>query len=211
VTDPESFFTDIYQHRRWGDPAQGQSCSGPGSSAAETEAIRAALPGLLEELGCRSLLDVPCGDFFWMQLVPLEVQYLGGDIVADMVRDNIHTFSNDKRMFFRMDIIKDPLPRADLLLCRDCLVHLSYAHIFSALRNIFESECKYLLTTTFPKQTKNADITTGSWRPINLQLHPFGLPAPTSLIAEPQPPDGTWQDKSLGLWDLVALRRGKKQ
>lgn len=210
MTDPEDFFTDVFHRRKWGNPDKGESVSGPGSSAAETEAIRAALPGLLDELGCHSLLDVPCGDFFWMRLVPLEVQYFGGDIVADLIRDNIRKFSNDKRMFFRMDIIRDPLPRADMVLCRDCLVHLSFAHLFSALKNILESECRYLLTTTFPKQAMNTDIHTGSWRPINLQLHPIGLPAPMALIAEPQPPDGAWQDKALGLWSLEALR-GKKR
>ena len=31
------------------------------------------------------------------------------------------------------DITRDPLPRADAILCRDCLVHLSFANIAAAV------------------------------------------------------------------------------
>ena len=38
------------------------SLSGPGSVLAQTASVRRRLPGLLRELNCSSLLDLPCGD-----------------------------------------------------------------------------------------------------------------------------------------------------
>jgi len=67
---PVQIFTEIYQQRRWGDE---ESVSGPGSSVEESASVRAALPLLIKELGASSLLDVPCGDFFWMRMVDLDI------------------------------------------------------------------------------------------------------------------------------------------
>jgi hypothetical protein len=97
-------------------------------------------------------------------------------------------------------------PAADLLLCRDCLVHLSFADIDKALRNIRRSSLAYLLTTTFPAESVNADIVTGDWRPLNLQAAPFNLPTPVELINEGcTEGDGAFADKSLGLWRIRDL------
>ena len=64
---PEQVFAEFYRDNKWGDA---ESVSGAGSNLAQTEEVRRVLPGLLAELGCRSMLDVPCGDFYWMRLVP---------------------------------------------------------------------------------------------------------------------------------------------
>ena len=195
---PEQVFTEEYRRNRraWKEK---DSSSGPGSSLAQTEAIRRILPGLLEELGCRSLLDLPCGDFFWMRLLDLDVEYTGGDIVEEIVETNRERYATDRRRFLRLDLLNDDLPRADLVLCRDCLVHLSFEHIARALANIRASGSKWLLTTTFAGRDRNEDILTGLWRPINLQLPPFNFPEPTRLIDEESPLEDQ-QDKRLGLW-----------
>ena len=79
------------------------------------------------------MLDVPCGDFYWMRLVPLDVDYTGGDIVSDIVARNQAQYGDERRRFLRLDLLQDPLPAADLIFCRDCLVHLSNAHIRRAV------------------------------------------------------------------------------
>jgi hypothetical protein len=94
------------------------------------------------------------------------------------------------------------VPRADLVLCRDCLVHISHRNVAKALRNIIASGSDFLLTTTFVERTENTDIIIG-WYPINLQLPPFSWPAPIMLIDEGSSEQA---DKRLGLWDLRALR-----
>lgn len=198
---PEEIFTNIYQGNKWKNP---ESLSGSGSTLAETEQIRLVLPGLLAELRCRSMLDVPCGDFNWMRFVSLEVDYIGGDIVADLVTVNQARYGNERRRFVRLDLLQDCLPAADLILCRDCLVHLSYHYIFQALTNIRASGATYLLTTTFENQARNVDTITPVWRAINLRLPPFSFPPPLRLIDEcaRQPLS---RGKHLGLWRVADL------
>ncbi|HYH44625.1 MAG TPA: hypothetical protein VEG34_03005 [Thermoanaerobaculia bacterium] len=68
-----------------------ESVSGVGSTLRETARLREALPGLIREEGVRSLLDIPCGDFHWMQHVALDVEdveYTGADVVPEIVAAN---------------------------------------------------------------------------------------------------------------------------
>ncbi len=194
-------FELIHRENLWGDE---RSRSGPGSTLEDTTAVRAALPPLLERLSVRSLLDVPCGDFSWMSTVPLDVEYYGGDIVPGIVDDVRRRYGGPHRHFALVDLVRGPLPNADLVLCRDCLVHLSFADIRRALHVIRASGSTYLLTTTFRDRRANRDIPTGAWRPLDLTLPPFSLGAPLELIDERCARAG-WSDKSLGLWRVADL------
>lgn len=198
---PERIFTRYYQINRWGDD---ESVSGAGSNLQQTAEVRRVLPGLLAELGVQSLLDVPCGDFNWLKLVPLDVDYIGGDIVAELVARNEAEYGNERRRFLRLDLLEDALPVVDLIFCRDCLVHLSEAHVCRALANIRASGATYLLTTTFPARQVNEDIPTGWWRPLNLCRPPFNFPTPLRLIDE-QCPNPDYPDKHLGLWRVADI------
>lgn len=198
---PNKLFSDIYEQNKWGDA---ETRSGAGSSLAQTEEVRKMLPLLIEELGCCSLLDIPCGDFHWMRLVPLEVNYIGGDIVPELVDDNQRRYGNERRQFLHLDLIQDRLPSVDLVLCRDCLVHLSNSHIIQALTHLKGSGSRYLLTTTFVNLKVNENIPTGYWRPLNLQLPPFNFPPPLRVVDE-KCPRPEYKDKHLGLWQMVDL------
>jgi hypothetical protein len=51
-----------------------------------TAAIRRLLPGLFAEFGVRSLLDIHCGDFVWMEQISASSdQYIGADIVEPLI------------------------------------------------------------------------------------------------------------------------------
>jgi hypothetical protein len=142
-----------------------------------------------------------------MQHVELGVErYLGADIVREQVERNQEKYARADRTFLWLDATGDPLPRADLILSRDLLVHLSFGDIEAALKNFKRSGAEYLLTTTFPRTTQNREILTGDWRPINLQLPPFNFPGPQYLVNEHCTENGgRYADKSLGLWKLEAL------
>lgn len=203
--DFEEVFTAIYHQNLWMDE---RSASGQGSNLAQTEALRAELPGLLARAGVRTMLDAPCGDFHWMKEVELPVErYLGADIVEELVERNRRLYGGEKRAFVKLDVTRDAVPRVDLILCRDCLVHLSFADIRAALRNFKASGSRYLLTTTFTARAENHDeIRIGEWRPLNLQMPPFSFPEPIELLDEQCPHEGgNWRDKSLGLWPLDRL------
>ena len=103
-------------------------------------------------------------------------------------------------------LIKDRLPEADMILCRDCLVHFAFDDVFRALRNIAASGATYLVTTHFEGDRENRDIITGEWRPLNLERRPFGFPPPLRLINENcTEGGGNYADKSLGIWRISDL------
>lgn len=110
--------------------------SGKGSNLEATTKLRQILPELLRELGATSMLDLPCGDFFWMSHVDLnDIDYIGGDIVPDLIATNQVMHSSSRRRFEVIDLIAGPIPAADVIFVRDCLVHLP-THVEVALRNI---------------------------------------------------------------------------
>jgi hypothetical protein len=194
-------FERIFRENTWGDA---ESRSGLGSSLRYTATIRAELPRLIEESGFQSMLDIPCGDFAWMRMLALDIDYIGGDIVPQLVERDQRLFGDERRRFVRMDIVRDNLPNVDLVFCRDCLVHLSFEDAMRALGNVKRSGSNYLLTTTYVDRQSNRDIRTGDWRTLNLRLPPFNLPPPLRLIDERAPQDG-FRDKSLGLWRIADL------
>jgi len=195
----EDRFKHIYETNHWDEA---ESVSGPGSTLEETEPIRRELPALLAELGASSLLDLPCGDFHWMQHTELSgVRYIGGDLFGDLIESNQEKHSCDGVEFQKIDLVNDTLPAVDVILCRDCLVHLSFADAQAALSNIARSGAGWLLATSFPSVTRNDDIVTGQWRPINLTLPPFNLPEPEQVIGE-NCTDSEFADKKLSLWPV---------
>lgn len=201
VGSREQVFTDIYKDRVWGDP---ESYSGTGSNLTQTEEIRREIPALLEKIACETLLDVPCGDFYWMRLLDLNVNYTGGDIVAELIERNRELYETERREFIVIDIVQDDIPRADLILCRDCLVHLCNKDIFSALANMKASGSEFLLTTTYTRLKRNHDTPTGSHRTLGLHLPPFNFPEPLHIIDE-KCPDPGYDDKALALYRIADI------
>lgn len=195
----QAVFTNIYRDNIW---QNAESRSGPGSTVARTAPLRPVLLALFEELGVRSLLDAPCGDFNWMKEMPLgEIQYTGVDVVVDVIERNQRLHGQPGRRFLVADIAADPLPTADLILCRDGLVHLSDGDVLRVLDRFRRSGARYLLATTFPAQPANVDIAAGHWRPMNLEIAPFHLPAPLRRVSDGCTAAG-YTDKALGLWEL---------
>jgi SAM-dependent methyltransferase len=186
-----------------------ESRSGEGSDLVYTRKLIQDLPILFRMLGIRSILDIPCGDFNWMRKADLAgLNYTGADIVDELILKNATAYAKGKIRFCTLDLLSDPLPKADLILCRDCLVHFSYADIRRAFQNFAASGSKYLLMTTFVNRTSNADLATGTnWRPLNFEQEPFLLPPPLTVINEElSEADGAYSDKSLALWEIEILR-----
>lgn len=204
VRSPGEVFTDYFRSNKWGDA---ESLSGKGSNLASTAELRSLLPQILRDLGARSLLDVPCGDFHWMAHVDLAgIDYTGGDIVPELIDRNRARHAGDGVAFRVIDLIAGPVPAADVIFCRDCLVHLSNAHVLAALANIRRSGATWLLTTTFPESGTNADIATGQWRAVDLTKPPFSLPAPQRMYRETYSGEkGQQADKMLALWRIGDL------
>ena len=198
-------FVRIHETNLWGADT---SVSGVGSELDATAAIRERLPALLKERGVRSMLDAPCGDHRWMASLDLDLDlYVGMDIVPSIIEALQQRYQGDmRRSFVLADMTRDPLPRCDLILSRDCLVHFSFATLRRAVRNLQASGATWLLTTTFPELERNEDIEDADWRPLNFERAPLDWPAPVEVINERcTEAGGAYADKSLALWRLVDL------
>lgn len=205
--DIGAVFNRIYESNYWGSS---ESVSGPGSSQSHAGILAEHISNLLTKLNIQSIVDAPCGDFNWIRHLDLsKVDYTGVDIVPALIEKNITNYSQLNIKFLTMDLVKDPLPRADLIINRDCLVHFSYAHIHKALNNMIRSGSTYLMTTSFPRLKVNYNITTGDWRPINLEIPPFRFPRPLFILTEPFEKKFEKENKGkiLGIWRLNELSK----
>jgi hypothetical protein len=198
IGDIKKIFTDIFLKNEWGGA---ESVSGPGSNLEQTKVLINKLPLLFKQYNIQSILDIPCGDFYWMSNVDLTgIDYTGADIVDRIIYDNQNNYP--KYSFINLNLVSSRLPKTDLIFCRDCLVHLPYDDIYKAINNIKNSGSKYLLTTSFTDHD-NIDMFIGGWRPINLCKEPFNLPKPIYIINEGcTEDDGNYKDKSMHLWQI---------
>lgn len=200
----QRIFETIYRQNAWGDP---ESFSGPGSGLARASLFRGEFEALIRELHVGTLLDAPCGDFNWLQHFDLSIErYIGVDIVPALISGNYSRSRSSNCSFITRDIVCDTLPRCDLVLCRDALIHLSNAEVFATIRNFKRTGSTWLLTNTWPGHPDNVDIETGGWRTLNLETAPFNFPPPLRVIDEKCfGGGGAYRDKSLALWKLATL------
>lgn len=180
--------------------------NGPGSSWDKTERIRSELPALLRELGVKSLLDYGCGEPAWIgqTMLEVEVEYVGVDVVPELIgRCEACYGASGAARFLLLEDFDQPLPRADLILARDCLAHLSLDDVFVALAQMRASDAEWLLVTSCRSQTSNPTGKTGGFRPLSFRAPPFSFGEPELWIDELE------DDKSLGLWRMSdAVPRG---
>lgn len=206
--DEKELFTQVYLEGTW---QVLESRSGLGSSLEYTGCIREHLPTILKKLNIKSLIDVGCGDFNWMKEIDLSFldAYLGTDIVEELIADNIKMYAKNNINFAAANIITDPLPKADAILCRSVVSLMFEKDTLAALANMQKSGATYLLLTTFPDISVNCELPaimrTTLWaRPLNFQIWPFNFPKPLMTIVERT--EGVLTiDKCLGIWRMEDL------
>lgn len=202
----QQIFQQIFDKNAWG---MDESRSGAGSTLTATEHLRRELPRIVAMVGARTFLDAPCGDFNWMRHCELGVDhYTGADIVPALVERLRNQHASPTRSFIQLDITKDPLPHADIFLCRDCFIHLSFAHIHDVIDNFLRSDCKHLLVSTYRDMRGNVDNFTGGVRMLNLTLPPFGFPQPIEYIVDR---GEAGFDRNLGLWSREQIANADRR
>ena len=195
-------FTLIYKYNYWSSKI---SKSGDGSSLEKTKNIITNLETIIKNYNIQKILDVPCGDFYWMKnfLKNKNIKYQGGDIVEELIEELNIKYGSSNKNFFNIDITSDNLPSADLLLCRDCFIHFSNEDIFKALKNFSRSNINYFLITHTINETsiENSDIFTGEYRFIDLFSKPFNLNKKTLLSFQDDPKNNKINNqKQMSLW-----------
>ncbi len=183
----KTVFTSIYKSKHWaqhGDlPDEYISVSGHGSNI-NTEQSNNLISSLVEFINknnINSILDMPCGDFLWMNKLLKQVEirnYLGLDIVEDIINQNIKLYENENISFKACDIVDyETSEDFDLVLMRDFFIHTNNEDIKRILINIKKMNIKYFAFENY-NISKNVDVIPGKHRKINLKLHPFNLMEP---------------------------------
>ena len=194
----EEWFSHIYRNYRWNSK---ESRSGKGSELIQTVEVRKIIPDIIKKYNIKSVLDIPCGDFNYMKEIQMECDYIGADIVYDLIEDNKRKYPEID--FRHLNLISDNLPKSDLVICRDCLVHLNTFDCVQSILNIKKSGAKYLLVTSFTFWKNNIELPRSGWRKMNMELPPYNL-RPIEIFNEKFHNDHN-RDKSLILVDMNSM------
>ena len=194
-------FSQIYADQVWVGRKDQDSLSGAGSTQVATGQLVDQLSDFLQEVGCRRLVDIGCGDFNWMRKVRGDFEYLGIDAVAEVIRANNASFANGRRKFICLDATRAAVEPGDVALCREVLFHLSFRDGIQLLRNIEAAGFRYVLLTNDKSVWFNSDIRNGDYRRVNLQKSPYVLPRPDRELVD----DKVSRRRVLAVWPGAAL------
>lgn len=182
--DPD-IFDKIYENSYWGKG------SGGGSSPEATQPYKVFLEDFIRQYNIKSIVDLGCGDWQFSQFLDFSsATYIGIDASKNVIKNNQQSFSRPGVSFDNLPGDYKELPSADLLICKDVLMHLStegVRDILSILPNF-----KYALITNdipcvsafgeillklrypfFP--VNNKEIKTGDYRTLDPTQRPYNL------------------------------------
>jgi SAM-dependent methyltransferase len=194
-----------------------ETVNGPGCTVQITSHLREELPTLLAEHNIRSVLDIGCGDWTWMQHVDLSAldSYLGWDVEPTQIEQNQRQFG-DVEPFRRFEcqnvLTAQVIPKVDLIIARQLLIHFPNAYIAGILDKFKASGSTYLLASHWPG-TENKEYEAEGFsyrgyieRTTNFQAAPFNFPEPLDVIFEPALTEATESvlkdDHEMALWKL---------
>ena len=121
----EDAFSDIYSRKAWGD---GLSLSGPGSDPLISAPYVAYVEQLIGGEGVTSVVDLGHGDWqMWPADAFSRVTYTGLEVVPQVSKLVREQFGRPGRNFLEGDVVSASWPIADLVLCKDVLMHLPNA------------------------------------------------------------------------------------
>jgi 2-polyprenyl-3-methyl-5-hydroxy-6-metoxy-1,4-benzoquinol methylase len=177
----ESTFTDLYDHAVWGVNSQGEPHCGSGSTKESSSEYMIFLDKFLRKHEIKTIVEVGCGDWEFMQHMDLSgIQYLGIDVVKKMIDSNNRKFRTHAIAFMHADAAYTDLPQADLFLCKDVMQHLPNKDIFKICSQF--NKFRYCLIVndvniTEPSLNNLRLQRRVGYRPVDLTKQPFNLPA----------------------------------
>jgi len=204
-------------NKKWKSYAKNVPRSGIGSTLQSSQNFREGMEKIVDYLKTElkkdkiSILDSSCGDMNWMPTFlrgRTDIDYTGYDLLPVNIETAREKFKNETWKFDTFDLVKDRIKiQFDLLINRHTAIHLGLQDNIQMFHNFYQSGSKYLLTTTYPLQTRNTQLFLPGDRKfheINLSLLPFQFPIPLC-----QSPDATQLQSSkyqfYGLWDFKEL------
>lgn len=176
----EEIFTNIYKNKVWGQNSDGQGTSGDGSTLEATQLYRTFLQDFFKAYKIHSVVDVGCGDWEFSRTINWDgIKYTGYDVVKFLIEQNQTRYGTPNINFVHANAVHARIPKADLLICKDVLQHLSNTDISTFTKKL--GQFKFCLITNDVNATTgtsdNIDIPTGSYRHLDLTAPPFNLKA----------------------------------
>jgi len=182
--DPD-IFDNIYENSYWGNG------SGGGSSPEATQPYKVFLEDFIRHSKIQSIVDLGCGDWQFSKFLDFgSATYVGTDASKNVIINNQQLFARSGVSF--VDLPKDynELPSADLLVCKDVLMHLNTKEVQDILAIL--PNYKYaLITNDVPcvsifgeifltlrrpfSPVINREIKSGDYRTLDPTQHPFNL------------------------------------
>jgi len=170
-------------HRRWG--------SGPGSNPMQLEPWIRTLAEVIAGEGVTRVADLGCGDWsFSVGVNWTGVDYTGVDVVPSVVAELTERHARDGVRFLQGDLLRDPLPQAELAILKDVLQHWPTRSILELVPRLAAYPLVLLvndreivrrrLSSPWRESTvvaPNQDIGVAGYRPLRLLDPPFRLPA----------------------------------
>lgn len=183
VEDQAKAWQEIPKLTRLSDPVP-ETVNGPGCTMAATEQLRPALPELFAKYDIKTVLDVGCGDWTWMQHVDLSGidQYIGWDVDPETIAENQRQFGDNPKVSFsvRNLLTVSEIPQVDLIIARQVLIHFPNQYIADVLEKFKKSGSTYLLASHWPTETENHEYVSEGFayrgyveRTVNLLTPPF--------------------------------------
>lgn len=147
-TNHQKVFSKIYTKKTWGhQKSENPFYSGTGSDDEYTDNYAAIIKKFIHENQVKSMIDLGCGDFRVGHKILREtkIEYIGVDVVPELINYNHSNFSENKTKFKCLNIVNDHLPSAELCTIRQVLQHLSNRDIRKVLEKC--KRYKYLIVT----------------------------------------------------------------
>lgn len=164
-------FDRIYRGNLWRGT---ESRSGPGSGSAATANVADAILRLVDEMGVTSVLDVACGDGWWMPDLP---GYLGIDVSRVAIARARAAHPDRRYQVGDLSGIRDTF---DLVIVRDAIQHLPLADGQWMLAGA-RARGRWVLASTFVGG-ENVDIEAGGAYSPDLTASPFWMPEPERMV-----------------------------
>lgn len=145
-------FQTVYTRGQWGEQEGSTFFSGVGSRG---EVVDRYVDRMAEIIAARgrdlgrsvAVVDLGCGDFEvgrrLLERVP-DIAYLGCDIVPELIAHHTARTRDARATFTVLDMVRDPLPDADICLVRQVLQHLSNADIARVLPKLSKYDSVYV-------------------------------------------------------------------
>ena len=168
------------------------------------------LATIIQQYNIKNIVDCGCGSFNY--LIPLVDflhkninSYIGIDIVDHIIDDN-KKYSNNKFNFIIDDICStDKIQNADLVICKEVLMHISTKLINDFFRNLKNRNVKYVLISSFRNEKSPPRVDgvsgLGVLFKINLFTNPYNFGGPLEVITESDKSD----DAKLYMWRVSEL------